>query len=426
MTGPPPGAERVGAAGNPLTRALDQGGLAAFFWIFGAGLALNLTPCVYPMLGVTLAIFGARRAAPPLQVFGLALAYVLGMAATYTSLGVVAGLTGKMFGSVLQNPVVLAGIGVVMIALSLSMFGLYQLQPPAALLQRLGGTNASSAIGVFLSGLVVGLFAAPCIGPPVVVLLALVGARGDPWFGFRVFFTLSLGLGAPYLVLGTFTNLLRSLPRSGEWMIWVERALGVILLGIGLFYGTLGIAPNWAGWVVPLMMVGGGLYLGFVERSAHERRGFRWFKHAVGAAALAGGLLIVLPRPASAPGVAFREGTLEDLRAAAREGRPVIVDFSAAWCLACHELERVTFVDPAVIKAAREFEAFRVDLTKYSSPEAEAWKQEFRIAGLPTVVFLGPDGREVVAARVVGFVSAADFAERMRLAARGGQRVERE
>jgi thiol:disulfide interchange protein DsbD len=279
MTGPPAGGAPSAALDNPLARALEAGGVAAllgFLGIFVTGLALNLTPCVYPMLGVTVSIFGARRAAPPLQVFGLALTYVLGMASMYTALGVIAALTGGLFGSALQNPLVSVGIGVLMIGLALSMFGLYQLQPPPWLLAKLGGTTATSALGVFLSGLVVGVFAAPCIGPPVVALLALVGARGDPWLGFAVFFTLSIGLGAPYLVLGTFSNLLQRLPRSGEWMIWVERALGVVLTGVGLFYAMLGIAPKQAFWVVPVVLVVGGVFLGFFEKSADQRRGFRW------------------------------------------------------------------------------------------------------------------------------------------------------
>jgi len=427
VTAPPEGAARSAALANPLARAFERGGFAAFLaflGIFGTGLALNLTPCVYPMLGVTLSIFGARRATPPLQVFGLALTYVLGMAAMYTTLGVVAALTGGLFGAALQNPLVPIAIGVLMIALALSMFGLYQLQPPPALMAKLGGASATSAAGVFLSGLVVGLFAAPCIGPPVVALLALVGARGDPWFGFAVFFTLSLGLGAPYLVLGTFSNLLRSLPRSGEWMIWVERLFGVILTGVGIFYAMLGLAPKSSGWVIPVVLVVGGVYLGFLERSAHARRGFRWLKRVVGTAAVAAGLFIVISTPGR--GIVFRDGTLDALQAARGHGRPVLVDFSADWCVACHELERSTFTHPAVIDAARGFEAFRVDLTRFNSPESEAWRKEFRIAGLPTVVFLAPDGSEVHEARVEGFVPAPAFAERMRLVARSGQQAERE
>src|SRR5439155_7816558 len=179
-TAPPTGAAAA-VADNPIARLFARGSLPAYLGLFLIGLALNLTPCVYPMLGVTLSIFGARKAAPPLQVFGLALTYVLGMAAMYTTLGVAAALTGGLFGSALQSPLVSVGIGVLMIALALSMFGLYQLQPPPALLARLGGASATSVLGVFLSGLVVGVFAAPCIGPPVVALLALVGARGDAW-----------------------------------------------------------------------------------------------------------------------------------------------------------------------------------------------------------------------------------------------------
>jgi thiol:disulfide interchange protein DsbD len=426
-TAPPADGARAAALDNPLSRAFERGGLAAFLaflGIFGTGLALNLTPCVYPMLGVTLSIFGARRAAPPLQVFGLALTYVLGMASMYTTLGVAAALTGGLFGSALQNPLVSVGIGVLMVALALSMFGLYQLQPPPALLAKLGGANATSALGVFLSGLVVGVFAAPCIGPPVVALLALVGGRGDPWFGFAVFFTLSLGLGAPYLVLGTFSNLLRRLPRSGEWMVWVERALGVILLGVGLFYGMLGIAPKRSGWVLPVVLVAGGVYLGFFEKSANARRGFRWLKRIAGAAAVAAGLFIVISTPTR--GIVFREGSRDAVRAALGHGRPVLVDFTADWCVACHELERTTFTHPTVIEVVRGFDAYRVDLTRFNSPEAEAWRREYGIAGLPTVVFLTPDGREVREARVEGFVPAPAFAERARLAARAGQRAERE
>ena len=427
-TAPPAGGARAAALDNPLARAFDRGGLTAFLaflGIFGTGLALNLTPCVYPMLGVTLSIFGARRATPPLQVFGLALTYVLGMAAMYTTLGVAAALTGGLFGSALQNPLVSVGIGVLMVGLALSMFGLYQLQPPPALLAKLGGANATSVLGVFLSGLVVGVFAAPCIGPPVVALLALVGARGDPWFGFAVFFTLSLGLGAPYLVLGTFSNLLRRLPRSGEWMVWVEHALGVILLGVGLFYGMIGIAPKRAGWVLPVVLIAGGVYLGFFEKSANARRGFRWLKRVAGAAAVAAGLFIVISTPTR--GIVFREGSPDAVRAALGRGRPVLVDFTADWCVACHELERLTFTHPTVIEVARGFDAYRVDLTRFNSPESEAWRREYRIAGLPTVVFLmPPDGREVREARVEGFVPATAFAERVRLAARAGQRAERE
>ncbi len=416
VTAPPSRAAPAAAAG-PLAGVLERGGWAAFLTLFLIGLALNLTPCVYPMIGVTVSIFGARRAAPPLQVFGAALLYVLGIGVMYSALGVIAAITGGLFGGLLQHPVVLVGIGLLLVALSLSMFGLYEIQLPPALLARLGGAHATGAAGILASGLLVGIFAAPCTGPPVVALLAVVGARGDPWYGFRSFFTLAMGLGAPYLVLGTFSNLLQRLPRSGEWLVWVKKVFGVLLLAVGLLYALLGVAPKWSGWVAPAALVLGGLYLGFVDRSAAARRGFRVVRWVGGALAVVLGLAMVALQPAK--GLAFEELKGDADLTGSRVGghdTPTLIDFSADWCLPCHELDKVTFTDRRVIEAARRFRRFKVDLTRYNSAEAERWRQEYGIAGVPTVVFLEPNGAEVREARVEGFLPPAAFVERLRLA----------
>jgi thiol:disulfide interchange protein DsbD len=419
-TGPP---ERSAATENPLMRAIEGGGWGAFLTLFLIGLALNLTPCVYPMLGVTVSIFGARRAAPPLQVLAYAVLYVLGMALMYSSLGLIAAFTGGLFGGVLQSPIVLGGIGLLLVALSLSMFGLYEFQLPPALLARLGGNNATGALGTFASGLMVGVFAAPCIGPPIVALLAVVGARGDPWFGFSSFFVLSMGLGAPYLVLGTFSNLIQTLPRSGEWMVWVKKVFGIILFAVGAFYALLAFAPAVAVWVVPVTLMLGGVYLGFFERSAERRPGFRWFKRLSGTAAAVVGVVLVAGVPARS--VAFEPFQAEALESAMHGGATVMLDFTANWCAPCHELERFTFTDPRVRDSARSFRAFRIDLTHYDSPESERWRRRFEITGVPTVVFLTPDGSEVRVARVEGFAPPEAFLERMRLALAAGGQVAR-
>jgi thiol:disulfide interchange protein DsbD len=337
------------------------------------------------------------------------------MALMYSVLGLVAAFTGGLFGAFLQSPLVLIGIGVLMIALALSMFGLYELQPPSWLLSKLGGSDTTSAVGVFLSGLVVGVFAAPCIGPPVVALLAVVGAKADPWFGFTSFFTLAMGLGFPYLLLGTFSNLLQSMPRSGEWMVWVKKLFGVILVGVGLFYALLALAPRWATTVIPVTLALGGLYLGFFEKSAAKRAGFTWLKRAVGVAGLVGAALLFQAQQRE--GIAFQDATTATLEAAIASGRPVMVDFSADWCVPCHELEDATFTDRRVRDAARDFHTFKVNLTRYDSPEADAWRKKYGIRGVPTVVFLAAGGEEVREARVEGFLPADRFIERMQLAA---------
>jgi len=408
---------------NPIARLFAGGSLAAFLGLFAIGLALNLTPCVYPMLGVTVSIFGARRAAPPMQVFGLALLYVLGMAVMYSTLGVVAALTGGLFGALLQSPIVLVGIGVLLSALAFSMFGLYELQPPSWMLEKVGGAGTTSAVGIFLSGLVVGVIAAPCVGPPVVALLALVGAKGDPWFGFTSFFTLAMGLGAPYLVLGTFSNLLQRMPRSGDWMVWVKKVFGVIMLSVGLFYISLAIAPRVSEWILPVALIAGGLYLGFIDRSAGAKRGFRLLRWAVGVLGVAGGIAVIATTPRE--GVAFEAFDEQALAASLKDGRPAMLDFTADWCAPCHELERFTFSDRRVKEATRDFRAFKVDLTKYQSPDAERWRRQYGINGVPTVVFLSPDGNEVGSARVEGFIPPARFLERVQTALAANRQASR-
>ncbi|MGH7725393.1 MAG: protein-disulfide reductase DsbD family protein [Candidatus Eiseniibacteriota bacterium] len=434
-TAPPPGAQTgaSGAAsvagGNLVGRWFtERGSFLAFVLIFLMGLALNLTPCVYPMMGVTVSLFGAQAAGPgvrpgagggaggssALAALPKAIVYVLGIALMYSTLGVVAAMTGGFFGGWLANPWVLGGIGALLLAMALSMFGLYELQAPSALLSKLGGAAGAGYLGTFLAGLLVGVFAAPCIGPPIIALLAHVGSRADPVFGFWVFFVLSLGLGLPYLVLGVSSGLLAKLPRSGSWMDWVKHLFGVILLAVAAFYLCLAIAPSKIGWVVPLALLLGGIYLGFLEPTGRERPAFRRFKWALGTFAIVAAALIAFrPQPATARWDAFSETALAEARSS---GRPIILDFSADWCVPCHELDQVTFSDPRVIREIEPFVRMKVDLTRFDSEQSIELRQRFAIPGVPTIVFLGPDGREVADARIVGFIKPDPFLERVRLA----------
>jgi thiol:disulfide interchange protein DsbD len=415
---PTPAGAGANGVRNRLEAALAAGGLGWFVALFVGGLLLNLTPCVFPMLGVTVSIFGARRKEPMPKVVTTAVLYVLGICLTYTALGVVAALTGGLFGAALQSVWVNLVLGGLMLVLSLGMFGVYEMQPPLWLMDRLGGAQATNMAGAFLSGLGVGIIAAPCVGPFVVAVLALIAQRADVGFGVRTMFTLSLGLGFPYLFLATFSNLLQALPRSGDWMVWVKHALGTLLAAIGIYYLCVGFVPDAAPWVLPVGLTLGGLWLGFFDKSAGAKGAFRTFALAAGGVVLFAGVFLGAQMfQAARRTLSFRPYDAAAVQASVAAGRPVMMDFSADWCLPCHEMELSTFTDPRVVAAAKSFDRYKVDLTKFDSPEASALRKQFNVTGVPIVVFLGKSGTEVAEARVDGFLPPERFLQQMSLGA---------
>ncbi|SMO43173.1 protein-disulfide reductase DsbD family protein [Fodinibius sediminis] len=397
----------------------QQGTFWAFFSIFLIGLALNLTPCVYPMMSVTVSLFGGqttRKSPSAVAAFSKALVYVLGIVFMYSTLGVMAAYTGELFGNWLQSPWVLAGIGLLIFLLSLSMFGLFELQPPSWMMQKLGKTQqASGYIGHFLSGLLVGIFAAPCIGPPVIALLAFVGAQGSPLFGFITFLVMALGLGLPYLILGTFSGLLTKMPKSGVWMVWVKKVFGVMLVGIALFYLSLAFTPGYSMYAILVALVFGGVYLGFIERSGHQRQVFRWIKYAAGTGALISAFLLFQNlQKENVKWQAYDSELIE------KTDKPIMLDFYADWCIPCIELDRKTFTDGRVIDETESFLRMKVDLTHFDSRRAGELRRKYDIAGVPTILFLDAEGQEIESARVTGFLEADRFLKRVEEAKQTG------
>lgn len=404
--------------GNEIAALFDSLGLFwAFAGIFLIGLALNLTPCVYPMLSVTVSLFGSKKGEESKlgSSFFMASVYVLGIVFMYSVLGVAAAFTGALFGSWLQSPVVLAGIGILIFALALSMFGLYELQPPSSWMQTLSGTQRKTGgvVGHFFSGLVVGVFAAPCIGPPIIALLAFVGSQGDPLFGFTIFFVMAFGLGFPYLILGTFSGLLSRLPQSGTWMIWVKKVFGVVLVGVALFYLALAFLPGYSFHVIIATVIAGGIYLGFLENTGRRSKTFTRIKWGFGTAVLILGVMLLMNLQKE--GIEWEPYTDEKFTEAIENQQPIMMDFYADWCIPCLELERSTFTDTGVIESTQDFKRLKVDMTQYDSDTSQQLRERFDVAGVPTIVFIGPDGEEISDARVVGYLNAERFLERVHL-----------
>jgi thiol:disulfide interchange protein DsbD len=284
--GGPAGTDGQGDDFAALVR--ERGLLLALLIVFVGGLALNLTPCVFPIIPITVSFFTSQSGGRSSRAFQLALAYFLGITLCFSVLGTVAALTGSLFGVLLQSPVVLIFIAGVLIYLALSMFGLYEIPLFTKLQSTTGGAKKGLA-GAFLMGLTVGLAASPCIGPFVLGLLVFVGNTGSPLVGFVVFFTLAAGLGLPYLILGTFSGMLSALPRAGTWMEAVKKILAVILFGL-VFYFLRPLMP--AGtyrYVFAGYLIVGGIVL-FAVRTGGEPKGLRMARHVVAAAFVVWGL----------------------------------------------------------------------------------------------------------------------------------------
>lgn len=406
----------LSSSSNEIARLMEEKGFfVAFVSIFILGLALNLTPCVYPMIPITIGFFGHQGEGKASRVFVLAMMYLLGIAITYSTLGVIAALSGQMFGALLQNPWVLIAIAVVMVVLSLSMFGVYQLRPPSFLVQKASDLSSGAGIlGAFSMGLVVGIVAAPCVGPVTIGLLTYIGATGNPWLGFWMFFVLSVGLGAPYVVLAMFSGAIKKLPRSGVWMIWVERLFGFMLIGMALYFIAPLLPDKIVPWAVFALTAIGGIYLGWIEKSTTKGKMFYWIKKGLSFAILAIGIFAIIPK-SSAAGITWQHYDAAILAQAKSEGRPVILDFTADWCIPCHELDRFTFSNDEVISATKLFVMVKVDMTQYQSTVAESLRQQFKISGVPTIVFLTSQAEEMAEARVVGYLGPKDFLERIEL-----------
>lgn len=376
--------------------------------VFLAGLALNLTPCVYPLIPITVGFFSRQSEGKTSRTFGLALAYVLGMSVTYSALGVFAALSGSLFGSWLQKPAVLVVIALVVLALALSMFGLYEIQAPHFITDRTG--SKAGVAGALTMGLFVGFVAAPCIGPFVLSLLTYVAQQGSAALGFGLFFTLAMGLGLPYLVLGTVSGSLKAMPRSGEWMIAVRKVFGFLLVALAAWFLRPLLSDRVFDFAVAIPLLAGGVWFLFFEKAGSGLGWFRGVKIGVGIALLAASVPFFLPAKTGET-LAFQPYSDAALAEATAAGKPVVIDFFADWCLPCKELEKFTFTDAGVRRELAGWVLLKADLTQSASPEVAALRTKWNIQGVPTIVFLGPDGKESKA-RVVQFEKPAAFLSR--------------
>lgn len=397
------------APGGAAARFSGAGLALKLLAVFLAGLALNLTPCVYPLIPVTIGFFLAQRTTTRAHTWLLAVLYVLGMSVTYSVLGVLAALTGNLFGAALQSPWVVAVIVAVLLALAASMFGAWELRVPGWATALSGGRGGVG--GALVMGLVVGLVAAPCIGPFVLGLLTYVGQQASVPLGFLLFFTLAMGLGLPYLFLAVFTGALERIPNSGAWMLGVRQVFGVLLIALAAYFAAPLLPAPYGDQLVAVTLIAGGAYLLLIARPGHEQPWVDRLLRAASAGVLVAGVVIFPARSIESSGLAWHPYDEARVEQSIVSGTPTVLDFFATWCAPCKELDARTFADPRVAARLAEFARFKIDLTA-ADPATEAIRARFSVAGVPTIAFF-IGGQEVASQRLTGFEAPERFLRRL-------------
>jgi thiol:disulfide interchange protein DsbD len=385
------------------------------------GLGLSFTPCVLPMVPILSSIIvgdGARGNRS--RGFALSVTYSLGMAIVYTALGVAAGLIGEGLSAALQNPWVLGIFGLGMAGMALSMFGMYELQVPASMQSRLvmasNRQSSGKLAGVFAMGAISALIVGPCVAAPLAGALVYISQTRDVVVGGGALFSMALGMSVPLILVGISAGAL--LPRAGAWMGTVKKFFGVLLLAMAwwLVAPVLPAVVQMAGWT--LLGLGYGIYL------LRQRGG--WLPKAAGVLFAALGLVQLVGvatggRDALAPlahltGSADRHMKFTRIRNSAEldavlantGGKTVLLDFYADWCVSCKEMEKLTFVEPAVQQKLANTIVLQIDVTA-NNEDDKAMLKRFKLFGPPGIVFFNAQGQEIAEARVIGFQDSSKF-----------------
>lgn len=388
----------------------ERGFLSMLIAAFIGGLLLNLTPCVYPLIPITVGYF-SRQVPGRTRRFLLAAIYVGAMAIVYAILGTAAAITGSFFGVFLQNPIILIALAALMTLLALGMWGTYDIRLPQRL--HMLADSKPGPLGAASMGATMGIVCAPCIGPFVVALLTYVGQRGNPAEGFALFLMLGLGLGLPYLILAAVSESVASLPKAGLFMIAAKRFLGIVLLGLALWFLRPLIGEHMYRVGHGVLFAATGLLLffwGYGRRSADrvlETRRVKILRRLIGIILITISILFFKPAEEKNE-VAWHP--YSEAALAESKGNLAMVYITATWCLPCTELKEFTFSNEAVIAATQGITALKADATDRMP---EGLSEKYSIVGVPTILFFGRDGNERADLRLVGFEAPTDFVKRV-------------
>jgi len=424
--------------------SLDFSGpwLGTLLLLLGGGFLLNLTPCVYPLLAITMSLFGGK-AGSLTQKARLSSVFVGGLILSFSLLGLLAAFTGMLFGSFLQSSWVQLGIGLVFITLALSSYGLFELSLPSSFLTRVNQVSSGKKgiLSLFVAGLFAGVLASPCIGPFVLGLIVYVGERQNVWEGFWMFTALGAGMGFPYLILGIFTSILGRIPKSGAWMLDVKKILALVLLGLANYYLRGFYSNSVYNIILAGLVMFGGMYINPFGAFEGVNKTWAAFLRLGALLALLIGLYIATKAlqldtsfnqglaevsdyssvnsssvnpPANSQAVQalnWQDFDHQKMKNALSSGQVALINFeSKIWCAACREMEEKTYNQPSVIeKLQGNYALFKVDVDHH--PQIDSLQTHFGVVGVPTLIVVGQAETELT--RMVGFVNAQEFVKRL-------------
>jgi len=433
-----PDLSKVQSSGtNDLEKLIQEHGnwgyVLALLLAFGTGLLLSFSPCTYPMIPITVSIF-AGQARGMGRGFFLSLLYVLTMAVIYGIMGAVVASVGGVFGAWLANPIVVGVIVGIFVIFALSMFGLYELQVPGALRNKMAGKGGDGVGGAIVLGAVAALVVSPCVGPFVAGIMLYIATTGSAFLGFIILFTFALGLGTLFMLIGTFSSAIQALPNAGQWMESVKRFFGFVLLLMALYFGRTLISTELTALLGGLMFLAAGVFGGGFDRLTAEAKFFPRLKKVFGILCtligiyLLGGYLVssgfVWPPVEVAGGIGHSEMAGEKipwvtnldtgLERARQEGKPVVIDTWATWCANCRKLDKSTWSDDQVAADAARFVPLKLQLETSDSPETQRFMELFGLKqySLPTIILINSQGQ--VQDIIQGYLGPNDMLARMR------------
>lgn len=398
-----------------------DGSLLLFGLVFFIGFLTSLTPCVYPVIPIVMGVVGSKAGDSKIKGLYLSIAFVLGLSIVYSGLGILAAGTGSMMGVSFQNPIVVLFIASIFIVMGLSLAGFFTIPVPSSMSSKLQ-SQKSGIVGAFIIGGISAFIAAPCVGPVLVALLSWISQTGNLFLGFWLTFTFSLGMGVIFVVAGTFSGAISSMPQGGKWMTYVKYTFAILLIGSGIFTLSNVTEPWVTGLLWGIFAISLSIMMGLFEKHDEDEFGSILYKIVTVLIFITGFFLFYKSLEtrfypvAAVQSVTSHEAVKSDLKwyktveegqkAAEGSGKIVMIDTYADWCAACKELDKHTFSDAEVQEEMKKMVLVKLDFTLKNKANEDK-RRELGVIGMPTLIFYNDSGKEI--GRFSGFKDKKAF-----------------